>query len=670
MDASMNASLATTQPLSSKSAMNNLSRKEYRNAREVLIGGIAIFWILPIILESFLLAINQDRESFPFAWALVAMVGWLYAVVIGAHTVCRDWGKPEEHFLLALPVSARQVVWAKLKAGAAVLLLVLSVAAAWDVLMGHWGVFERNWDVPTTITTVRWALAWLWIFVVGYLIGFTAAIVTRQMLASTLIGCLTLIVWFVAPLISSRLRFLYPNWWSILVSAKSPTDHSWLGFGWPFVALTALGLIACIGTALTYCTRERVIRLGHKQLAWTVALVMLTLLGLAIGEVGNSLAVRDQKEILKLEGPRYLVPASMISQGNQFYAASATPIYTTPKHGYVSTTWRLQLASFRLDESGQIKDLRHADLPDKLSNSGRIIGFAMDESAELVLTLSRISPGKDPHSDWNTSLLRLRMVWSSNGPPQVVSRTIVELPPDRPRISSVNRGWNDWEKTVSRYAYLQEWGSGDRHEILPKGHKLYVFDWSDGPNPQPRYEIQLPPNLYATIYGGNLWIKSDENNSWALSKPLDPDRPELLLDKRNWAPDPDSDARAQNELARDGRDVAGVDKRGDLWCVSDLLSLRVLRHPRPHEWELVGEYRASPLALWFRRYGNQQPKFLDKSLVLENGLSEIALYDISEPARPRRVGFFQTYVGWVYPTPQFLLVVEGNLLTVLDRPGS
>src|SRR5258708_29614228 len=104
------------------------------------------------------------------------------------------------------------------------------------------------------------------------------------------------------------------------------------------------------------------------------------------------------------------------------------------------------------------------------------------------MTLSRISPGKDPQNDWHTSLLRLRMVWSSNGPPQVVSRTIVELPLDRPRISSVNRVWNDWETNVSRYAYLQEWGWGDRHEILPKERKLYVFDWSDGPNPQPRYE--------------------------------------------------------------------------------------------------------------------------------------------------------------------------------------
>jgi hypothetical protein len=492
------------------------------------------------------------------------------------------------------------------------------------------------------------------------------------MLASTLVGCLALIVWLVAPLISSRLQFLHPNWWSTLESASSSTDRSWLGFGWPFVVLTALGLVICVGTALICCTRERVIRLGHKQLAWIVALVVLTLLGLALGEVGNSLVVRDQKEIFHDETfwyPRVLVA----NRGDQFYAMSATPISTVPaiRHGHPSTNWRLQLASFRLDEHGQIKDLRQANLPDKLTKFLEITGFAIDENGELVLTLSRTSLGKETHNDWSISLVRLRLWWSSNGPPQVASRTIIELPPDRPRISSVNIGWRDWEEAVSRYAYLQESESGDPRDFLPKERKLYVFDWTDGPNPRPRYEIQLPPHTYAQIYRGKLQIglsnvSSNGSRSWTPSKALDPDHPELLLDKRNWARDPD--ASADSGLWREGNYDVSTDSRGDLWCVSDLLGLRVMRHSRPHGWELVGEYRASPLALWFSHYGDQQPRFLDESLVLENGRTQLSLYNVSDPAHPRRVGFFQEYGGEVYPTPRFLLLVEGNLLTVLDRP--
>ncbi|HXI84225.1 MAG TPA: hypothetical protein VNL17_09060 [Verrucomicrobiae bacterium] len=653
--------------------MNNLSRKEYRDAREVLIGGIAIFWVVPIVLELLFIAIGRERETFPFVWAFLALVGWLYAVVSGAHTVCRDWGKPEEHFLLAMPVSARHVVWAKLKAGAVILFVVLLLAAAWDFTMDRSDMFRGTlWHATDMLAMVRWAILWGWIFAVGYVIGFTTAIVTRQMLASTLVGCLTLLVWLVAPLISSRLQFLHPKWWSTVESVKSSTDSSWLGFGWPFVVLTVLGLVTCVGTTLIGCTRERVIRLGHKQLAWAAALIVLMLLGLALGEVGNSLVVRDQKEIFHNENfwyPRVLVA----NQGDQFYAVSARPISTpsvSPRHGRVPTIWRLQLASFRLDDRGRIQDLRQADLPNKLNEYGRIVGLAIDENAELVLTMSHTTKRKDSDNDWDTGLLRLRLSWPSHGPLQVISRTTVEPPPDRLPVAPVNV-YNDWEGKVSRYAYLQERVSGDVHDVLPKERKLYVFDWSDGPTPQPRYEIQLPPRTYAQIYRGELHFElsnasSNGLRSWTLGRPLDPDHPELLLDKRNWAHDPD--ALPPTELFLDNPDERSATRRGDLWCVSQPSGLRIIRHSRPHEWELVGEYRASPLALWFRRYGDHQPRFLDDSFVLENGLSQLALYDTSDPAHPRRVGFFQTYDGEVYPTPHFLLLVEGNLLTVLDRP--
>jgi len=328
----------------------------------------------------------------------------------------------------------------------------------------------------------------------------------------------------------------------------------------------------------------------------------------------------------------------------------------------VPTIWRLQLASFRLNERGQIEDLRQADLPEKLNEYGRIYGFAIDENSELVLTLSHTTNRKGSDNDWNTDLLRLRLSWPSHGPLQVASRTTVEPPPDRFPVALVTV-YNDWETKVSRYAYLQEWVS--------KEHKLYVFDWSDGPRPQPRYEIQLPPYTSARIYRGKLQIVSDNVSSNGLNfrtpgRPLDPDHPELLLDRRNWARDPG--ALPPSGLFLDDPDERCATSRGDLWCVSQPSGLRIIRHPRRQEWDLIGEYRASPLALWFRRYGDHQPRFLDDSLVLENGYSQLALYDVSNPAQLRRVGFFQEYNGEVYPTPHFLLLMEGNLLTVLDRP--
>jgi hypothetical protein len=652
MDASMNA-------------MTNLLRKEYRDAREVLIGGIAIFWVLPIILELLLLAIGRDREAYPFVWMLVATVGWLYAVVIGAHTVCRDWGKAEEHFLLAMPVSARQVIWAKLKAGAVILFLVLFLAATWDFSMARWGAFGGNWSIIDALTTVHVTLLWTWVFVVGYVIGFTAAVVTRQMLAGTLAGCLALLIWLVGPLISSHLQFLRPNWWSAVASVKSSTDSSWLGFGWPFVMLTVLGLVTCVGTALICCTRERVIRLGHKQLAWMMALIVLALLGLALGEVGNSLVVRDQKEIFNRK--IYWDPISVASLGDQFYAVSISPDVSSPKRGPENEIWRLQLASFQLDEHGLIKDLRQTSLPDKYTGWAEINGLTVDENGEVVMTLNYDTYG----GSGVASLLRLRLWWPNHGPLEVTSRSAIKRPGNWNNISPVNR---NWVNTASRYAYFQTYISEDPGYVPSGENTLYVYDWLEGPNPQPLYEIQLPPHTYARMYrGGELWIgqsnlSSNGAPSWIPNRQLDPDHPELLLDKRNLVPD--QDTLLQRELFLDEPNDRWADKRGDLWCVSNLSGLRIFRHPRPHKWEFVGEYRPSPLALWFRRYGHHQPRFLDESLVLENGQSQLTLYNVSDPAHPRRVGYFQTYYGngQVYPTSHFLLVVEENLLTVLDRP--
>jgi hypothetical protein len=327
----------------------------------------------------------------------------------------------------------------------------------------------------------------------------------------------------------------------------------------------------------------------------------------------------------------------------------------------------VQLAAFRLDEHGQIKDLRQASLPDKYTGWAEINGLAVEESGELVVTFNYDTYGDNGAA----SLLRLRLWWPSDGPLQVTGRSTIKRPGNWPDISSVNR---DWVNTVSRYAYLQRYKSEDPRYVPSGENTLYVYDWFEGPNPQPLYEIQLPSHTYARMYrGGELWIgqsnlssnRASWASSWIPNRQLDSNHPELLLDKRNLTPD--YDAVPPEQFLNEPVDRC-ADRRGDLWCVSDQFGLRVLRHPRPHEWEPVGKYSASPLSLRFRQYGDQRPRFLDDSLVLETGISQLAVYDISNPTHPRRLGFFQEYGGEVYPTPHFLLVLEGNLLTVLDRP--
>src|ERR1017187_9564484 len=64
------------------------------------------------------------------------------------------------------------------------------------------------------------------------------------------------------------------------------------------------------------------------------------------GEVGNSLVVRAQAEILP-RGQFWDERTAVACRGDQFYAASAYPAYTTSGRGHASTVWRVQLAAFR-----------------------------------------------------------------------------------------------------------------------------------------------------------------------------------------------------------------------------------------------------------------------------------------------------------------------------------
>lgn len=148
----------------------------------------------------------------------------------------------------------------------------------------------------------------------------------------------------------------------------------WSDTGSPFIVILALSILACVGLALFYCTREHVIRLGYKQAAWTFALVLLTLFGLAMNEVGNSLVVRDQAMLCSENRP--LVGIHMIQQGERFLATCGS-----------------EVTGFRVDQLGRIRDMQRTPLSYPLP-SGQfavpmVVGLAVNESGQVVVTYPR-----------------------------------------------------------------------------------------------------------------------------------------------------------------------------------------------------------------------------------------------------------------------------------------
>ncbi len=656
----------SAQPIRCSSKWANLVRKECLESREAAIAGLAIFWLVPAVLGLIELALVGRHDVLPFAWLLVIGAGWLYAVIVGAHTVCRDWGKAEEHFLLAQPVSPRTVVCAKLITGAALVAGVLGIAVAWDMMLVQWTASSA-----LGIREVLMIISVACVMAAGFALAFAVAVMTRQMLASTIVATLVLLVWAIAPLLSSHLgRFWVPV---LLLGGQRLSSAA------PFVLVSFAMLAVSAAASIYYSTRKRVFRLGNKQLAWIAGLVMLTLFGVAMGEVGNSLHVRDQLMLPKSGSSAFGI-VQTIQRGDHFLVAYGE--YGPQPHPEMSG-WFIE--AFRVSGSGHIQDLRRTPIPGALPpiifysqtperRWDLLTGFAFDKDGHMVVSGRRLRVvGALRLNGEVETLWRTTLVWPDGGEPEVLSHTELALPPGQ---SFTTTGpWYRDRDHLPRFSYLVAGAGGTNEE-------LYVFDWSDGPNPGPRYIIPLPqgsPSVF--VHNGDLRVTIGPvhfRDQDVLVADFDADHPETLLDKQNWS---FHELREVNQtpwtegFERFGGGDPVVDEHGDVAYLSDLLGLRVARQARPGRWEIVGESRASPLSMLFRLY--PRPLALDDSLVIEQGARGIIAYDVSDPSNPKRIGFLNTPdLSWLgldaslFTTGQYLVLHETDLITVLDRPGT
>jgi hypothetical protein len=539
---------------------------------------------------------------------------------------------------------------------------VIAAAVAWDMMLAHWGAFGtdhyKELELMPTIFVVC-------VMAVGYSLAFATAVLTRQMLASTVVAALALLVWAIAPLLSSHL-------------ARFAGLDSFLPYGpygsspmiRPFVFVSVLGLIVCVAASLFYSTRERVIRLGNKQLAWTIGLVILTLFGVTMTEVGNSLQVRDQVELVASTSSDS-ENMRMLQRGDHFFVSYYD-------HGHEG---RWSMTTFRVADNGRIQDLRRASvpgmMPQTLRNGEQLIDnltrFAFDKNDHLVVSGKRMRArrfGRSDNDDFE-NLWRITLTWPDGGEPKVLSRAELTLPANK-RLRNIMPEYQD-NVSPCRYAYLISEVGEDRSAHKDK---LYVFDWSEGSNPGPRFEIPLPEDVgHVYLSRGKLYVSARRTNPKDRFRQVtfDAEHPESLLDKQNWSfRIPTDEYEWVWQFERPGGLAIREDRHGDVAYLSDMLGLRVAQQTQAGRWEIVGECRTSPLAMLFRLI--PQPKVFDDSLLIERGFRGIIAYDVSNPSKPRRVGFFNAILpSWweevpVLTTERHLVLREFNLITVLERP--
>lgn len=286
-----------------------LVQKERRESRAALVAGLVIFLGLPILWTVLYAVVDTRHEVLPgFAATLFAAGGGLYAAVIAAQSVCRDFGRAPGEFLLARPVTILEVLRAKAAVGfrligglaLAVLALETTLAAGTKLPQDFADVIHL-WLISTGINML------------AYWSAFAAAAITRRTLSGVLVAGLFLALLAAIPLTSSASTDFaawiadaakYPLYWTYGVvlgitdhSAADPHLAATLGLPFSFswaerrwfggsvsmpATIVVAGLLVVVAGIFRYLFTLLFVRRRLQQRASTVSIaIMLLFLGVS-----------------------------------------------------------------------------------------------------------------------------------------------------------------------------------------------------------------------------------------------------------------------------------------------------------------------------------------------------------------------------------------------------
>ena len=540
-------------PISSTAVMANLLRKELRESRPMLVVGLWTFWLMPAILEWLYALFFSWRGEFlaGFAWVLVAAAGWFFTILVAAHSVCRDWGKVEEHFLLAKPVTVAQVLLAKL--------------------------------------------------------------------------------------------------------------------------VSALCVVA----------------------------VVLVLFAAAMGEVGNSLPIRAAKSLVdtthRWGDLSKAVLNAVARRDDVFFIGMASSDHS---HRGLLTP-RPLIARFHVDNEGQIQDVQRYDVPMALGQHVEVSCFLIIDlrvEPDDIITMVALQRARNiGHELWRMQLREVSMSSSGGSAPQVTVDRLVDLPgleSDEPlRFTS--------SVVTDRYLY-GVYAFRDKDDRYQR--KLLVFAYKQGLVAVVVQELTLDRYTRLFLDRRKLRVMSHQSgNHWQVAE-FDADGPSTLADSTRWEgrfitmpsyhwPSSEFFSNNQSDTAASSLSAAigGVGARSGwgamfplqsaVWdqnrqvaYLSDVLGVRAVRQSESLQWRVIGEYRASPLAMQFRRDWSTTPRMLlfDQDLLLEYNDGGLTAIDISDPSRLRRAGFAMGRYQWhdprIHATRTHFVLFGSQWVHVIDRP--
>ncbi|MBI5763535.1 MAG: hypothetical protein HZA51_08440 [Planctomycetes bacterium] len=253
-----------------------LHRKEWAESKPALLVGLIIFVGLPTLWTLLLWSLDTHAGVLPgIASMLWLVAGGMFAAVLGAQVICRDFGAPTERFLLSRPIAPSSVMRVKALTGFLMLIGLAVLIGAMELL---WSSLvkgtHRDEQIPVAVYVLGTGLA-----MCAYWIAVGAACATRRSLTSAFAAAFVLALMVTVPAI---VRIPGVNDFTDLAFSD---QHNYR------TGLVAAALVAVFGGVAALAMRWAVVTdqrldVGPRTMAWIVGLTLMVLFVTAMREVG------------------------------------------------------------------------------------------------------------------------------------------------------------------------------------------------------------------------------------------------------------------------------------------------------------------------------------------------------------------------------------------------
>lgn len=638
-----------------RSVVFALAIKEFRESSAALIAGSFIFVGLPVLWTLLYCWRDPFNEIVAgFSVYTFTLCAWLFAPVLAAQAVCRDWGRPVGDFLLSRPVSARLAMLVK---GVVTFAIIVGIVAAVVLMEALLRSFADTATLSAPLSDAAIAAV-----CVAFWIAFGAAAITRDTFRSVLLAVLLLVLITLAPLLSARF-----SWLSGEAGIRTATDgRMWAlaPLAWAMViGISALGLLA----ALFGAGSPRAMKITTRSIAWAVALAMVGLFPLAMGEIGND--VSQVTTHWTDSAPASRPGAIAIGKRRTLVTEDGgwLLMFELTGQGY----WRRRPAFWGqvgwnpASGSGAVSDrFPVIDEQDRL--------FALWTTLPLVTHEGRTRLDRD--KPMRTSLQRAALRNEAHGP--IIDLSIPEgIPPLA--LKGVHgvaiRGGHlyvlyshaltrkKWQTSAVRTVVLADYKLAEDAAPIFERSVVFVGMWQTAKEQFPyRFSRGADDRLYVVAdgpsYGGLLTRPFDVSSVWDDSTEF------------GHYPGPRSVSPYSEFVI--GKGVAAASSRSGLNIFET--NPRAVSKPGVGlpATTLLGNAKASPWAQLFR---SENPMLLyagpGRLWEVHRDRGRAICYDVSDPRRPRRIAHVSTYrIYGAVSGPDFLVLNHGVGFSIVRHP--